>query len=314
MTCGETEKAKAIETVMKEAGFTVSQRCCSRPSCFDFAARRDQNVMFVKVQPDTEQVPTDEYLELKVITDRVSATSLLISEKSRGKPLEADTVYSRYDVLVVTQKTFENIVLHKTYPLIQAGPGGYYVEIDGEAIKQRREKLELSIGELAEMTGISRRTLYGYERGMAKASVSTAYNLISILGIPVAKPVNVFKKTDDHPQPLLTAAKQTLIENKLLQKIFQKLARFDITPVRKAPFDFLIDIQERIKIIGGVANHEEHEINRRVEEILSVSRVTQAHPMLITEGPKPSHKDITCIPSEEISEIESLEDLFMKFK
>lgn len=314
MTCGETEKVKVVETVLKEAGFTVSQRCCSRPSCFDFAARRDQNVMFVKVQSDTEQVPPDEYLEFKVIADRISAASLMVSEKSRGKLLEADTVYSRYDVLVVTRKTFENIVLHKTYPLIQAGPGGYYVEIDGEAVKQRREKLELSIGELAEMTGISRRTLYGYERGMAKASVSTAYNLISILGIPVAKPVNVFKNSKDHSQHLLTAAKQALTENRLLQKIFQKLARFDVTAVRKAPFDFLIDIQERIKIIGGVANREEREINSRVEEILSVSRVAQAHPMLITEGPKPSNKDILCIPSEEISEIESLEDLFMKFK
>jgi putative transcriptional regulator len=185
MTCVKVEK-KSVETVLKEAGFTVSQRCCSRPSCFDFAARKNRTLVFIKIQPDIGNVSPSDPLELTAMSERVSASSLLISEKVREKPLEDDTVYSRYNVLAVTKKTFENIVLRKVYPLIQAGPGGYYVEIDAEAIKRRRQKLGLSIGELAQMMGTSTRTVYSYERGMAKASVSAAYNLICILGIPVA--------------------------------------------------------------------------------------------------------------------------------
>lgn len=315
MTCGETENVKAVETVLKEAGFTVSQRCCSRPSCFDFAARRSRTLVMIKVQPDTEKVSQSDYLELKVISERVSATSLLISEKSREKPLEDDTVYSRYNVSAVTQKTFENIILRKIYPLIQAGPGGYYVEIDGEAIKRRRQERGLSIGELAEMIGISRRTIYGYERGMAKASVTAAYNLICILGIPVAKPINVFKEPEDQPKRFLTTAKHAITRNKLLQKIFKKLTRYNITPVRKAPFDFLIDVQEeKMKIIGGVANNKERELNRRVNEILSVSKVVHAHPILITEGQKPPNKNILCINSKELSKIKNPEELIINLK
>ncbi len=313
--CVKVENEKSVETVLKEAGFTVSQRCCSRPSCFDFAARKNENLIFIKIQPDIGNVSPSDPLELTVMSERVSASSLLISEKAREKPLEDDTVYSRYNVLAVTKKTFENIVLRKIYPLIQAGPGGYYVEIDAEAIKRRREELSLSIGELAQMMGTSRRTVYGYERGIAKASVSAAYNLICILGIPVAKPINLFKESKNQPKRFLTTAKRAITKNKLLQKIFRKLARYNVATFKKAPFDFIINVQEgKMKIIGGVATNKERELDRRVNEILSVSSVVQAHPILITEGQKPLNKDILCIHCEELSKIRDPEELIVNFK
>ena len=315
MTCVKVENEKSVETVLKEAGFTVSQRCCSRPSCFDFAARKNRTLVFIKIQPDIGNVSPIDPLELTVMSERVSASSLLISEKVREKPLEDDTVYSRYNVLAITKKTFENIVLRKIYPLIQAGPGGYYVEIDAEAIKRRRQELGLSIGELAQMMGTSRRTVYGYERGMAKASVSAAYNLICILGIPVANPMNLFKESKNQPKCFLTTAKRAITKNKLLQKIFKKLAHCNVTAFKKAPFDFIINVQEgKMKIIGGVANNKERELDRRVNEILSISSVVQAHPILITEGRKPQNKDILCIHCEELSKIRDPEDLIVNFK
>ncbi|MGD8566299.1 MAG: transcriptional regulator, partial [Candidatus Bathyarchaeota archaeon] len=149
------ENGITVESVLKEAGFAVSQRCCSRPSCFDYAARREGKLVFVKVQDDIGNISRCDAIELKALSERMSAASLLLSEKAREKPLEDDTVYSRYGIIAVTLKTFEDIVLHKTYPLILAGPGGYFVDIDGEAIKERRQHLGLSVGELSEMMGTS---------------------------------------------------------------------------------------------------------------------------------------------------------------
>lgn len=313
MTCVKVENEKSVETVLKEAGFTVSQRCCSRPSCFDFAARKDEDLIFIKIQPDIGNVSPSGSEELTVMSERVSASSFLISEKVREKPLEDDTVYSRYNILAITRKTFENIVLRKTYPLIQAGPGGYYVEIDAEAITRRRQELGFSIGELAQKMGTSRRTVYGYERGMAKASVSAAYNLICILGIPVARPMNLFKESKNQPKRFLTTAKRAITKNKLLQKIFKKLAHYNVVTFKRAPFDFIIDVQEgKMKIIGGVANNKEQELNRRIDEILSVSRIVQAHPILITDMHKPSNQEIPCIDSEQLSKIQTPRDLIVK--
>ena len=311
MTYREMGKVKAAESVLKEGGFTVSQRCCSRPSCFDIAARKKEALIFIKVQPDIGCVSPYDSLELRIISEHISAASLFISEKTREKPLEDDTVYSRYNVLAITPKTFENIVLRGVHPLIQAGPGGYYVEIDGEAIKRRRQELGLSVGEVAEKIGISRRTLYGYERGMAKASVTVAYNLLCTLGIPVAKPVNIFEAHRSQRKTFMARARRIITRNRLLQRIFRRLAGYNIVAVRKAPFDFVITVpEENMKIIGGVADGREETLSRRVEEILSLSRVVQAHPVLVTDGKKPPlDKDIACVKSEEISKIKSPEDL-----
>ena len=311
MTDRETEKIKAAETILKEGGFTVSQRCCSRPSCFDIAARKSESLIFIKVQHDIGCVSPYDSLELRIIAEQVSAASLFISEKTREKPLEDDTVYSRYNVLAITPRTFENIVLRGIHPLIQAGPGGYYVEIDGEAVKKRRQELGLSVGEVAEKIGISRRTLYGYERGMAKASVTAAYNLLCTLGVPVAKPVNIFETSRSYRKPIMTKARQIFTQNKLLQRIFKKLASYNIVAVKKAPFDFVVTVpEENMKIIGGVADKDEETLNRRVEEILSLSRIVQAHPVIVTDGQKPPlNKDIPCVNGDEISKIKSPEDL-----
>ncbi|MFZ0966573.1 MAG: helix-turn-helix domain-containing protein [Candidatus Bathyarchaeia archaeon] len=310
MTYWEKERARPPEDVLKEAGFNVSEKCCSRPSCFDFAARKNGTLILVKVQLDIDNLSLGDSLELKAISECVSAASLLVGERAREKPLEDDTVYSRYEVSTVTPKTFESTIISKNYPLIHAGPGGYYVEIHSEAIKRRRQELGLSVGEMAEMVGISRRTLYGYERGMAKASVTAAYNLIYTLGFPVAKPINVFEKSREQRKCFLTAAKFAITKSKLMQKIFRKFTRCHITTVKKAPFDFVITVpEEKMRIIGGVANNKEQELNKRVDEILSVSRVVRAHPILITEERKPSKKDILCICKEELSKIKSPEDL-----
>ncbi|MEM1539501.1 MAG: helix-turn-helix domain-containing protein [Candidatus Bathyarchaeia archaeon] len=309
MTPREMERVRAAISVLKEASFTVSRICCSRPSCFDIAARKSEKLIFLKVQPDIGNVSPYDSMELRMISEKFSAASLLMSEETHEKPLEDDTVYSRFNVLAVTLKTFESIILRNTPPLIQAGPGGYYVEIDGEAIKRRRQELGLSVGEVAEKVGISRRTLYGYERGMTKASVTVAYKLLCTLGIPVAKPVNIFEAWK-REKPLTAKARHMTTGNKLMRKILKKLANYNIIAVRKAPFDFVITVpEEDVRIIGGVTDGEEKVLDRRVDEILSLSKVVNAHPVLVTENSKSINKDISCVPSEDLSKIKSPEDL-----
>jgi len=311
MACWGRESLNAAESTLKEAGFVVSEHCRSRPSCFDFAARKGESLFFMRVQLDIGSLSTTDSTELKAISESFSAPCLLIGEEAREKPLQDDTVYTRHDIPAVTPRTFENVVIHDIRPLIQANPGGYYVEIDGEALKQRRQKLGLSAGEVAEMVRTSRRTIYGYERGMAKASVPAAYNLIWALGIPVAKSVNILEKPENQRKScVLTTARLMLARNRILSKLFGRYFRYHVTAVKKAPFDFVIsDPKKRIRIIGGIANRKETGLDARVDEILSVSRVTRSRPILITEGEQQLGKDIPCISSEDVSKIKNPEDL-----
>ena len=313
MTYTEIGRLETMETVLKEAGFEVSERCHARPSCFDFAARKSESLVLIKVQADLDTFSSDDSCELEALSECVSAAALLVAENTREKPLEDDTVYSRYNILAVTPETFKNIAVRGVNPLIQAGPGGYYVGIDCQAIKSRRQELGLSVGEMAGMIGISRRTLYGYERGMAKASVTAAYNLIWALAVPVAKSVDVFEKSEDQRKCFLMKAKQAIERHRFLQKILKKLSRCNITTVKKAPFDFVINVPEgNTRIIGGLTSDKEKQLDRRVDEILSVSRIIRAHPILVTEGQELVNKDISCINSEEFSRIKDPADLITK--
>ena len=308
----EMENMVHLGVALKEAGFQISQICCSRQSCFDLAARKTDTSVLVKVNSDVDTFSPHSARELKVIADRVSAASLLISQRTHGKPLEDDTVYSRNGIFVVTEKTISNIALKTANPLIYAGPGGYSVEVDGELVEKRRKELGLSIGKLAIMIGVSRRTLYGYERGMAKASVKSAYKLAETLGVPVAKPINILERKRKHRQCLLMKAHHAFIRKVLLQKVLKKFAFCDISPVYRAPFDFIMNFPEGKRVIvGSVAARDERSLDKRLEEIVSLCTVIDAHPVLITEKPRFSGKAVSCVCINELSDMRTAEDLIV---
>jgi len=305
------EMLNAAESVLKTVGFKISKRCTSRPSCFCMVARKNSDLTFIKVPSDLRNITLRDALELQTISSHFSANPLFIGEKSREKQLEDDTVYTRYDIYAVTLKTLEDVVTRRMLPLVEAGPGGYYVRLDGESIRNRRIKLGLSVGKLAEQMRISRRTLYGYERGMAKASVSAAYNLEWMLSIPVVKPIDIFK-----PVPpsvgFFATAKRLIIRNRFLRTVLKRLilCNFKVAATTRAPFDFIAQPpNENVNIIGGVTHRGERNIDQRAEEILSISHVVKAQPLFITDGKLVPYSDIPLIRSDELEKIRLAEDL-----
>jgi len=305
----EMEKAIHLGAMLKDAGFEVSQICCSRPSCFDFAAKKRDLTILLKGASEVDAFSDSALRELKIVASRIPAAALLVCQLSHGKRLEDDTVYSRNNVHVINEKTIRSIAQQTGNPLIYAGPGGYTVEVDGGLVERRRKELGLSVGQLATMVGVSRRTLYGYERGMAKASVTSAYKLAETLGVPVAKPINVLEKTRRQPECLLFKSKHDLMTKLLLRQVFKKFSSCDISPVRKAPFDFIMSVpNENYLIIGGVASSDESELENRVNEILSICQVIYAYPVLITENSK-AQMGLSCFTIEDLRVLRSPEEL-----
>ncbi|UCD26165.1 MAG: transcriptional regulator [Candidatus Bathyarchaeota archaeon] len=308
------EMLDSTESILEKAGFHLSKRCTSRHSCFDLVANGKRQLTFIKVYVNIGNVSAKDASELQTISQCFSATPFIIGEKTRRKPLEDDTVYSRYGICAITTKTLEEMVLNEVPPLVEAGPGGYYIQLDGNLVKKRRQELELSVGKLAEMIGISRRTLYGYEKGMAKASVSTAYKLEWILGVPVAKFIDAFQFTPKDTDFFATA-RCIIVKHQLLQTIFKKFTQFDFRVVHlgRAPFDFIAQRSEiKLKIIGGVANKKERNVDQRTEEITSVCEIIKAQPVFITEEEKTSNNNIPTVNCEALTKMQCLEDFIAK--
>ena len=148
MTFGEemdrVEILDNAESLFEKAGFYLSQRCCVRPSCFDFVARKEKQLAFVKVHPNIGGMYAKDADGLTTMASFFSGASLFVCKKTRNKPLEDDTVYSRYNVGAVTLKTLEDVLLKGVGPLIEAGPGGYYVRLNGATIRKKRLKKGLN--------------------------------------------------------------------------------------------------------------------------------------------------------------------------
>lgn len=299
------ETLDATESILEKAGFQISERCTVRPSCFDLAVRRKEQLTLIKVPTNVGSIHAKCASALQMVSNYFQAAPLFIGEKSREKPLEDDTVYSRYNIYAINLKTLKDITCREIYPLVEAGPGGYYVKLDGTTIREKRQKVGLSVGKLAEMVGISRRTLYGYENDMAKASVSSTYKLEWILGIPLVQPIDIFQ-TEPQSKSFFAAAKRMFVRNRFLKAIMRKFAYFnlDAAPTERTPFDFIAQFpEEHLNIIGGVIDRKEQNVDRRAEEIISVSKIVEAQPVFITEGQKLQNDDIPLICYEELMKI-----------
>lgn len=302
-----------VESLFEKAGFYLSQRCCARPSCFDFVARKEKQLAFVKVHPNIGNV-YEKDADVRALARLFSGAAFFVCEETRNKPLEDDTLYSRYNIGAVTAKTLEDVLLKGIQPLIEAGPGGYYVRLNGNAIRKRRLMKGLSIAKMADTIGVSRRTLYGYERGMAKASVSAAYNLEWVLGIPVVKPINIFQYSGKD-EGFFAAARRIISESRFLQFVMRRLLQFNFTvfPLRRAPFDFVAKTPEnRISLLGSVARGKDRNIEVRTEEIISISKIVDAQPIFVTDSKKVLLKNVPVINREEFEKIKCPEDLMVK--
>ncbi len=236
-----TEDLQNVEIALHQAGFQVSQRCISRASCFDFATRRDGSLIFIKVFLNINDISKTSAQGIRTVSRCFSAASLFISKMKGEEMLRDDTVYSRYGVNVVTPKTFEDTCQRNIHPLVKAAPGGYFVKMDGRKIRERRHELRLSIGKLAAMTDISRRTLYGYEKGMTCAAVQVAYKLEKVLGVPLVKTVDLFEASRKVPAFISTDLDNCdNVRSGIVMSALKNLSQLNlrVSFIPKAPFRF----------------------------------------------------------------------------
>lgn len=311
------DKAKIlgnVQSLFKTANFHLSQNLITQPSCLDFAARRQSKLVFIKIQPNIGYIYEKDAYGLATLSKAFNATSLFICEKTRSKPLEDDTLYMRYGVGAITIRTLEDALIHGHGPLIEAGPGGYYVELDGGAIKKVRLEKGLSIGKTAEFLGVSRRTLYGYERGMAKASVLTAYRLAKILGIPVAKPIDLFQPLTK-TKGFIATAKRIITESRIIRSIISKLRQLNFTvfQLKRAPFDFIAKNQKnQTTLIGAIAHKKEENFAIKIEDIANLSKIIGAQPIFVTDSDDLYIDSIPLIRRKDFEHIKCCDDLMAR--
>ena len=304
--------ARARE-VLARAGYCLSAESAMRPLSFDLAARRDGELLLVKVLTNVDGLSETVAQELRVISQFLDATPLVLGERSSSRDLEPGAVYLRYGVRIVTLETLQEYLEHGVAPLVYAAPGGFYVNLDGGRLRALREARGLSLGDLAQAAGVSRRAIGMYEEGMG-AMVEVAARLEEFLDEPLALPVNPFQRpraSEPFPAPAAETFARTF-EGAVLRAMNEM--GFHVAPTTKSPFaaitrEAVPGGEERVVLTGF--GGDAPDLAKRAAATANLCEVTETYGVFFVERTttRVSIEGTPVVSREELVRVGDPEDL-----
>ncbi|MHA1506998.1 MAG: transcriptional regulator [Candidatus Asgardarchaeia archaeon] len=283
----KVEEERMLEETIKisrKAGFSVYLPELGKRYCFDISIRKEDLLVFIKVAFNIDCIPESLAMELKLISKNLDGSSLIVGHKTRGGPMEDDVIYERYEIPAINLETLKHVLIENRPPIIYAGRGGYYVKINGPLLRTLREMRKLSLGDIANYVGVSRRTIYEYERSNMAATVETAIRLEELFDVPVAVPLGIFDR-DYQVKLKRTREPKNPLEELFLRRMLEWGMRAFLT--NYAPFDALSKSErgvEEEKMIAGIEKKETRkEIELRGEVLSKLSKMIEATAIFLTK-------------------------------
>jgi putative transcriptional regulator len=295
--------------MLEDAGFTVSDRCAIRPKSFDVAARRGRDLLLLKVLANVDAFDDATGLEMRRLGDYLDATPVVVGLRTRDEDLEPGVVYFRHGVPVLSPDTAMELFVEGMTPLVYAAPGGLYVNIDGDVLRDEREKRDWSLGQLANELGVSRRTVSKYEDGM-NASVEVALELEDMFEGDLTSPVDVLDGAEEVREGDPTPEDPEPESND--ERIVTVLTRagFEVHPTVRAPFKTVSEDSDREEnvLTGNSAFTKTAEKRARI--MSSIGRVTKTQSVYFVDEAKREHVDGTgLVEREELEDIDDPDEL-----
>ncbi len=292
----------AVVKILKKAGFVVTDLVETKPRCFDIVARKGDTVLLLKVLYNIDSLKPEMAEEMKIVAKLLKASPIVVGEKFKFDYLERGVVYNRHGLPVINTATFYDFVVEGIAPMVYSAPGGYYVKLDNEKIKEMREKLGISLGEMAKLLGVSRRTVKKYEEGI-DTTVETALKIEEVLGTYVIKAIDIlnFVKDEDieEKEPSFSGEEAEIIEQ--LRVIGVK-----VYPIKHAPFDVVSKADDE-KILTGVK--QVREIDKRASILGRISEVLSTKAAYIVERKvKADVNSVVFVMKEELECVSSAKD------
>jgi putative transcriptional regulator len=276
-----------VGMLLLRKGFTV--RTLTR-TCFDIVARKEKNIILVKVLEDANAI-TEEYSdEMMKVSSYISAVPLIVAEKA-GVKLENNVVYSRFGLYTLNPETFMNGLENKM-PFVMSTKAGLTASVSGERLKRKMEEEGYSLGDVSRRVGVSKRMVMRYEKG-SDISVGKARALQNVFGPGVFRRINIFTKIK--PQPKKSSS--------VIVRKYGNLG-FDASETKKVPFDVVAKKDNEIIFteVGDKAN----------PQLKSLTQMINADNLVIFKKKKP--KNIPALTAKEFMDFETANELIKFLK
>lgn len=304
-----------VREALAKTGFFVSAKHGERGLCFDLVARRDRALLFVKILQNVDAFSKTNAGELKVIARTLEGAPLLIGERSGTGLLEEGVLYTRFGVPIVSHRTFVELLEDGVPPFIFSAPGGLYVNLNRDVLRTLREERRISLGTLADVAGVSRRTIQMYLEGMS-ATVDVALRLEEFLGEPIVTPVDPLMFAQEVERAV--AASFAGLEA-FERDLFRRLARlgYDIVPTHRSPFEAFTQ-HDRTTLLTGVGDSDTP-IERKAVIVANIRRIVERDAVLFVERRtiRTTIEGVPVIGREEVRkarDLDAVEDLIASRK
>jgi putative transcriptional regulator len=273
------ELIRSVRELLLRSGFDASMPLKLRSIAFDIVARRNQSLLLVKVLTNIDAFSKENAEELKVLAEALGGSIMLVGERSGSGDLEQGIVYSRFDIPIIAFTTMKDLLMDDEPPFIFAAPGGLYVRLDSDLLHRIREERSVSLGTLAEVAGVSRRTIQMYEAGMG-AMIEAALRLEEYLGKQIVVPVDPLGyrplAQEDHPLDMEKC-------DEFSKNIYTMLLQlgFLVKPTEKCPFEALT-VDKDLLILTGLGK-DEARLFDKAKVVADVSRITGKESVIFIE-------------------------------
>lgn len=231
-----------VASVLQKAGFFLFDLHTSRPSPFDLIARRDSALLLIKVLKNIDAFGPEESEQLRLLGRLLGGTPLVVGGTSGGHELPPGVLFSRHSVAVITPATLEDFLLNGVPPFLFSSPGGIFARLDGRKLRKARDARSLSLGALADVAGVSRRTIQLYEED-AGAEMEIVRRLERFLGVTLAAPLDPFDPSsaargrDVDPEPPTPRPRTRSWSDTIFHELDE--AGWSVTVTIRSPFDAL---------------------------------------------------------------------------
>lgn len=304
-----------INQVLAEQGFETSN--VYERSCFDMAARKELLLLLLKVLVNIDSINVSSAEEIRKISHTLMASPLIVGLKTKNEPLEEDVVYERHGIPVIGVETLRNMILYNDHPEILADRGGYYVQINGNLLREVREEYNLSLKDLANLAHVSRATIYKYENELVRASPETAILLEDILNIKITLDIDVFKVPELNTSQVNP---RQVLSNRDTDNL-SKLG-YGVISTSRTPFDALAKLESVKKVNDNpiIANLERDRTSKTIEKMAitlkDLSLVTDSEAVFIVDNDdfKESIDGIPVIRNWELKTIDNPNDFIKILK
>ena len=287
---------KEVHELLQKNGFATSNPKDLIHAGFDIVARKDSLILIVKIAANASSINHHAVAGMMTLAQAVDGSSIIIALKAGSDPVEDGVMYTRAGIPLISPQTFYDLIVEGVPPLVYAASGGYYVNVNSEMLRKARQG-GMSLGELAEMGGVSRRTIRMYEDGMS-AKLEVAIRLEEKMGIELIIPAEPLAPMAERP----IEVEEDVAEG-LSRDIFLRLHQigYSVKQANRCPFD-AVTRDKRTILFTGVGQ-KDSDLARRARIISNLSKILDKHSVIFMEkrGHRTNLGGAPIIDSEELN-------------